>query len=336
MAKQTFKYLWMEDVLKKIRQIIPKEEFSNNDLKEYLHGVYEKRYLARGRFFNNTTRKNEIMTQEQFIDKFLNYGMIVSGYATLYKNQDEVETIGSAALNFLLVSRKKYKKKMTQAERGTLAYFYYKVLQLTYKLLANSYYGCLGEKNSIFYNPFVQNSITLTGQDLITTSIITLERFLSDNVAPEDLDDVMTFVKTVTEEEKKYNILDYADRAITADELSDYFMKVSKKELNKEFLDKIISKLSDEEITRIYYKNKVLELCAQKKVKEMLREMLKYSFAGEEPEEAMKPLLEEFKNLIIDLCFTDQIIEDRFKRATNDIRHSITTIDTDLIFGSAG
>ena len=46
----------------------------------------------------------------------------------------------------------------------------------------NSYYGILGEKNSVFYNPFVQNSITMTGQDLITTAILGMESFLRNNV----------------------------------------------------------------------------------------------------------------------------------------------------------
>lgn len=107
------------------------------------------------------------MTQEQFINMYLNEGYILSGYACMYKNQENSINISSAALENLGNMRKKYKKKMEAAEHGSDDYIYYKILQLTYKVLMNSYYGILGEKNSIFYNSFVQNSITMsrTGSD---------------------------------------------------------------------------------------------------------------------------------------------------------------------------
>ena len=117
------------------------------------------------------------MNQEQFIDYFLNNPFILSGYTTLYQNQENSKNIGSAALKFLLDSRKYFKKLMEESEYGSDQYIYYKILQLTFKVLANSYYGILGEKNSVFYNSFVQNSITMTGQDLITTTIVGLENF---------------------------------------------------------------------------------------------------------------------------------------------------------------
>ena len=69
--------------------------------------------------------------------------------------------------------------------------------------------GILGQKDSVFYNSFVQNSITSTGQDLITTSIIAMEAFLGNNVKFEDTDAVINFIMNIKSEDydKKYSII---------------------------------------------------------------------------------------------------------------------------------
>ena len=159
---------------------------------------------------------------------YLNEPYILSGYSCFYKNQDNSINISSAALENLGNMRKKYKKQMEAAEHGSDEYIYYRILQLTYKVLMNSYYGILGEKNSLFYNPYVQNSITMTGQDLITTSIISMENFLSNNVLFECTDDVLTFINNIKEETKSYQILNYLDEVIGKEELLNYFLSHKK------------------------------------------------------------------------------------------------------------
>ena len=137
----TFKALWMQEQFQRLRKIYTKDELTNEEIKEILFEAYEKRRLVEGRLYNNRTNDNEIMNQEQFIDLFLNRPYILSGYAALYENQENSINIGSAALEFLLTSRKKYKKLQEQSEYGSDEYLYYKILQLTFKVLANSYYG---------------------------------------------------------------------------------------------------------------------------------------------------------------------------------------------------
>ena len=80
------------------------------------------------------------MTQEQFINEYLNKPYILSGYSCLYKNQDDAVNISSAALKNLGDMRKFNKNKMEAAEHGSNEYIYYRILQLTYKVLMNSYY----------------------------------------------------------------------------------------------------------------------------------------------------------------------------------------------------
>jgi len=137
----TLKTLWMQEQFSRLRKIYTKEELSTDAIRILLTESYDARRTVAGRLYNNSTNTNEIMTIEQFIDLFLNRPYILSGYAALYENQDNSINIGSAALEFLLSSRKKFKKMQEASEYGSDEYTYYKILQLTFKVLANSYYG---------------------------------------------------------------------------------------------------------------------------------------------------------------------------------------------------
>ena len=202
----TFRELWLKEQYSRLRKVYTKEEVSGAEIQKLLFKKYDERRIVEGRLYSNATEENEIMNQEEFINTFLNSEYTLSGYATFFKDQANSVNIGSSALKFLLDSRSVYKKKQEASTYGSDAYVYNKILQLTYKVLANSYYGILGERNSVFYNSFVQNSITMTGQDLTTTAIISLENFLGDNAKFNDFDDIMHFVNETLSEVLSINL----------------------------------------------------------------------------------------------------------------------------------
>lgn len=330
----TFKQVWLKDVYEKLL-LDPeiKERFMPNELKEYLLEKYSERRLVEGRLYNNATLENTVMNQERFINKFLNEECILSGYAAMFENQDNSINVSAAALESLGELRKFYKKKMEAAEHGSAEYIYYRILQLTYKVLMNSYYGILGERNSVFYNPFVQNSITMTGQDLITTSIIAMESFLSNNVLFEDTDDVLTFISNVRSEDHALDTAAYINIYVSNDMLLNYLISRTKEdgEVDYNIVGNIVKGLTENECIRIYYKNNLIELLKNRWFEEALREMTKYEYA-EKPAEEIKGILAEFKNAILEFAFYDRLYEDRYKRATKDKRKSIIVVDTDSNF----
>lgn len=137
----TFKQLWLQERFKKLRMEPELDKISNDELKRYLLKVYDRRRLSEGRLCNSATAENQVMNQEQFINMYLNKPYILSGYACFFENQDNSTNISSAALENLGDRRKFNKKKMEAAEHGSNDYIYYRILQLTYKVLMNSYYG---------------------------------------------------------------------------------------------------------------------------------------------------------------------------------------------------
>ena len=269
------------------------------------------------------------MYLEQFINLFLNSTYILSGYNCLYKNQDEEINIGALALENLLNMRKFYKNKMEASEWGSADYIYYKILQMTYKVLANSYYGILGEKNSIFYNPFIQNSITMTGQDIITTSIIAMESFLANNVKFTDTDDAITFISNVYKEKPKFNILEYVDEVPTIDIVMEYLLFHCETgcAINPEIIRQYLNNMSDEQRTRLFYKNQLQELVFKNKYfLEKLRELSENSESDKCPE------FESFRDLVVDFVHYDVLYEDRYRRALKNTRKSVIVVDTDSNF----
>jgi DNA polymerase elongation subunit (family B) len=265
------------------------------------------------------------MNQEQFIDLFLNNHYIVSGYATLYEDQENSINIGSAALKFLLDSRKVYKTKMENSKHGSDEYVYYRILQLTYKVLANSYYGIIGQTSSVFFNPHVQNSITTTGQDLIMTSITTLESFLANNLKFKDFDDIVRYIEEITSEKIESQIMMYLDEPIINNELLNDLISRTEKlsDENKKILGKIIEKLSVEDANRIYYKNRILKFVENSYIKNKLENLIK-DFNNEK--------MTEFRNLIIDFCFINSLYEDRENRVISLERKNVVVTDTDSAF----
>jgi hypothetical protein len=330
----TFKSLWLKEQYQKLRKIYDPTEFSNEELRQLLMSEYEKRRVVQGRFYSNTTQKNEVMSQEQFVDLFLNKPLILSGYAALYENQDNSINIGSSALKTLLDSRKVFKRKMEESEYGSDQYTYYKILQSTYKVLANSYYGILGEHNSVFYNPHVQNSITMSGQDLITTAIMSLESFLADNAPFEDFDDVIHFVNETLEEEYPDQILKYVDEPKDRNDLISRITKKARNGLSSvstEKLESALKKLDIEKINRLYYKNNLPEFLSNSWAKSKLGELCTFKYK-EEPEEAMKAPLKEFTEVILRSCLSNSLFEDRFRRVLKMDRKAVVVSDTDSTF----
>ena len=134
-SNPTFKAVWLKDQFKKLRSVPALSHKSDRELQEYLFKKYEGRRIVSGRFFNNATGENQVLTQENFINMYLKEPYILTGYGCFYKNQDDAINISSAALDNLGQMRKFNKKKMEAAEHGSDDYIYYRVLQLTYKVI---------------------------------------------------------------------------------------------------------------------------------------------------------------------------------------------------------
>jgi hypothetical protein len=122
-----------------------------------------------------------------WMDTRPNYLPIVTGHGTLFKPHTEFDSVLKDLLQFLLDARKVSKNQMfdllklgkSEDDNDVKAL---NLKQLIFKLLANSFYGALGEKGFIFFNDALGPAVTYTAQLIITATLFGFEAFLGSNL----------------------------------------------------------------------------------------------------------------------------------------------------------
>ncbi len=326
----SFRAKWIGDQARKLRRYYTQEELSNDELKKFLLAEYEKRKKPVGRMYNNLTKDNKQMELESFINAYLNGDNVLTGYNVLVGSQNSGQRpINILALEDILDQRKHYKKKMQAAEKGSLDYIYNKVMQLTFKVLANSWYGIQSMGTSMFYNPWIQNSITTTGQDAISVAIYVVESILANNERFKHFDEIMTFITNVAKESKAYSCLAHIDRIKSAEEVKAYLIAQSDFDITEReegILSKYLSRLNEDDVNKIYYKNQLLEIFGN----DYYRSKLERLASGELNTEDAEWL--ECQKEIVTIALYDYLVWDRFVRISKQTRKASIVTDTDSTF----
>ena len=104
----------------------------------------------------------------------VNCGDLVSQYITTIKK----------LITTYIDKRKFHKKKMLEAKKNGNHEKEEEenLTQLIYKVQANSLYGIMGLRSSLFFCEDSAKAVTFTGVQLITTSIMAFEKFLGNNI----------------------------------------------------------------------------------------------------------------------------------------------------------
>lgn len=309
---------------------------------------------------NNTLKKEEEKYEIGWMDsdesvapcsimEILNYledsNMIISGSGSLYKQHDcNIENVLAGMVDMLLKTRKIFKKqKFIAKENGDYESMVFNdLLQLTYKILANSFYGASTEKNCIFFDNFFGRSITLTGRIIISTAIFAFESF-SGNFYFENTEDLVLYIKNIIEEpfnkELHFNV-----NPVTKDQLID---KLAEKfednyyDLNQ--LKNIVNNLTNEQVQRIYYKNNYIEFMKNDFMIEKYSKIAGHIFMDpndpedkenkdHEPYTEFKNNLEEIWSYLSYWVLYNHLNIHRYEFAENHKRKTVLVIDTDSNF----
>jgi len=291
---------------------------------------------------NNYRKTMSKINKQKLINKCLSKDYIMTGYGTLFYQHDDPEfglNLNAELIKYLLADRKINKKKYFQAidDKDIIKQKKYQMAEKTDKLLNNSFFGATGEKSSQFYNPDMGPSITYSGVQIITSSVIGNENFLSKNIKYNNFDDILIYIDNILNEE--YTIEDYIDDIdrftpeiiynVLVKDFSTF--KYSDKEI--EVLNNVLNNLSKNELAKIYYKNNLYEFCLNSKPRELIISLIKNNLTN------ILDLSDEIKNTahklweMIKACvFYDYQIYNRYKRALTMKRKSVLTVDTDSNF----
>lgn len=250
---------WKDDMISSL--MIMNKDWSIDDIEPIVDNMIKENIkvpvVTLDNNYTGESRQSNILS---VLDWVLERKPLVAGNGTFYKNQ--IESINPIAemIDGFLSDRKAIKKQMFKVEDTTSDE--YKDLdraQLNKKIMANSYYGASGMPKSAFYSLWSGPATTGTAQSVISTTETFFEGFLVDNYKFIDINECIHFMNTVINQ-------DY--------ELEDFIIPVSRKELfdrmsnmfyddyNSEWdimLQNYIKGISDEDVTKIFYKYNLME-----------------------------------------------------------------------------
>ena len=162
--------LYVAEQLEILKKIFP--EKSEKSLRSCIMKEVEKSKRNCDCSIFNNYRGNTVETDlESFLNIYIKTNPITTEHGVLFKQHDKSINLPAKLLEFLLDSRKRYKKLMFENKDNKELYNMYDLYQKITKIFANSWYGVSGQRQSIFFNLHVATSITGKGQSIITEAL---------------------------------------------------------------------------------------------------------------------------------------------------------------------
>ena len=335
-----------KDILKRMTKI-SYPELQDNEIEQALNqAIIDNSMDYDVTIDNNYTKKKIDMTVYDMLEWIQTKEPICTSYGVLFKKHGVVPNPLTKMIEMFMDNRAINKKKMFKYPKGSEEFEKYNLLQLLDKIDCNSIYGALGMPTCMFYNIHVSASITAVGRSLISSATMFFEMFLSNNVKFCSLDEIITFINNViTEKDRRI----YSDRDILDEDISreDCFAKIiyscgdfKKGKIkwipNEDDLDivwNIISRLDQEDINRLYYKNNLYEFMSNSSMISSLIYILKKLDAPfldpNEPPEEIQVELDTLYTILKEYVYYDYQIIDRIDRNINMPKNVCAISDTD-------
>jgi len=199
---------------------------------------------------------------------------IITEKGSLYKQHKDARNPNAEILEEMGIKRKAIKKQMLKAgeEFGKLSeqFIRFNIAQNGEKKDMNSYYGGSGAPSCIFYNRDVAISVTAKGQSLISNAMCSFEKFLAGNTfylsVDEAISHIMELLGTLS---KDFDITQYINTSISKNDLYNRIIsQIYVEDENYQFtptpqeeyrLRKLINSMSDDQVTKLYYKNNLVQ-----------------------------------------------------------------------------
>lgn len=199
---------------------------------------------------------------------------------------------------------------------------------------------CLGQYTALIYNPNVATSITSQGRASVASMTLHFEMFLADNVKFGSLNEMIEYINHIRKERPKRK---YKDSIIithipTKEECfakliidSGFRWVPNDKELD--IIWHIIDNLTQEDITRIYYKNNLYEFASNPYIfniiKKILHDLKRPFFTSSKVPPEIADDLNYLKDLMMEYVYYRYMFIDRIDRCDNMIKSVTMVSDTD-------
>ena len=301
---------FIDKYVKKMTKIMHKcnPDWDKDKIKKVIYKMIEEQGMSPDiNLDNNYTGDNKDTTLISVFDWILKTNPLIAGNGTFYRNQNEALNPIAVMLDEWAANRKSYKSQMFSVGEleGFDSYHYSELdrLQLNEKINMNSWYGGSGAPSAAFYSKWSGPATTLTAQSVISTAETTFEAFLADNYVFLNLTELMEWIQIVLSEECEI------DKWVELRSIDDVMERLSKSILQPEYNDEdilysFLSSLSDEDLTRLYYKNNMIEFIDNHG---FIQDIIKTIFSSVENLEHVDEKDNEWLNKIPDHYYNDFI-----------------------------
>ena len=315
---------------------------SKQDLEPVLDFSVKKRLKnTDAKVVNSYTNKTANMTLLAIADYIRDREPIVTAFGTMFKKHGTVPNPLAIVVQGFLDKRKQDKDMMFKFPKGSEDFEKYNLLQNLDKIDCNGIYGVLGMYTSLVYNVNVATSITSQGRSLVSSMTMFFESFLANNVKFGSLNEVLVFINNVKKERGKRKFNDYAILDNPNVSAVNCFVKLVMScgyrwipdDNELEIIWQAVHNLSQEDITRIYYKNNLYEFMSNTSMKNIIKEIMvnlevPYMNPAKPPKNVVS-LLDEFTDLLEEYVYYRYMIMDRIDRCDNMIKSVTLVSDTD-------
>ncbi len=291
-------------------------------------------------FINNYVHAKVTSSVLEFTEYLIDRKPIMTPYGVIFSRHGTVPNPLYDMIDGFVTTRAKFKDKMFEYVPGSEEFNKYNLLQQVAKVDVNAIYGAIGAPSSIFYNIYCAGGVTSAGRGAISASITMFESMLEDNVQFGSLNEVMTFIDNVCQESSNriYKDFDVLDENIYLEQV---FSKIvlecgynwipSQREL--ELIWESLSRVSQENLNRMFYKNNLYSFCNNKFVSEKIIDILASLSAPflnpNKPPKEIKDKLESLLSLIKEYVYYGYIYIDKLDRIETMIREVVLITDTD-------
>ena len=251
---------WKNEIKELFQQMHP--EWDKDDMDDILNDILRDTLKVPEVILdNNYTHESRDTNMISVFDWSLETKPLVAGNGTFYKNQYEAINPIAEMLDGFLKDRKRIKKEMFKLEDQTSDLYKDKDReQLNKKRLANSYYGGSGMPKSAFYSKWSGPATTGTAQSVISTTETFFEGYLVDNYKFIDINECFHYMYLILNQD--YELQKWIMR-VNEDDLFDRLVGMFYDDVYTDEYENIlrvfIHSLSEDEITKIFYKNNFIE-----------------------------------------------------------------------------
>jgi uracil-DNA glycosylase family 4 len=153
--------------------------FRLSDLTQGYDFIYDfDSFPEKVKIINSLDSNEEIeVSKYDVLKKFKDEKLIVTINGCFYKSHEDKISFLSEIVKVLMDARGIYKNKMFEA-KNKFEESKFDMIQKAYKILANAFYGVLGNDKFRFFSPYVASSITLSGQEIAKTCILKANDFV--------------------------------------------------------------------------------------------------------------------------------------------------------------